>query len=60
MVSYLVGLLILALDIWAILNVIKSNTDTTMKIVWVLLILVLPVLGLIIWAIAGPRGNLKL
>lgn len=60
MVSYLVGLLILGLDIWAILNVIKSNTDTTMKIVWVLLILVLPVLGLIIWAIAGPRGNLKL
>lgn len=60
MVSYLVGLIVLALDIWAILNVIKSNTDTTMKIVWVLLILVLPVLGLIIWAIAGPRGNLKL
>ncbi|MES2818905.1 MAG: PLDc N-terminal domain-containing protein [Pseudomonadota bacterium] len=58
--SYLLGLIILALDIWAILNVIKSNTDTTMKIVWVLLILVLPVLGLIIWAIAGPRGNVRL
>lgn len=60
MVSYLVGLLVLGLDIWAILNVIKSNTDDTMKIVWALLILVLPILGLIIWAIAGPRGDLKL
>lgn len=25
-----------------------------------LLILLLPVLGLIIWAIAGPRGNVRL
>lgn len=31
-----------------------------MKILWVLLIALLPVLGLIIWAIAGPRGNVKL
>ena len=50
----LVGLIILALDIWAIINVLKSGVSTGMKIVWVLLILLLPVLGLIIWAIAGP------
>ncbi|AZD62255.1 hypothetical protein C4K18_4296 [Pseudomonas chlororaphis subsp. aurantiaca] len=31
-----------------------------MKILWVLLIILLPVLGLIIWAIAGPRGNVRL
>ncbi|MDQ0121523.1 succinate dehydrogenase/fumarate reductase cytochrome b subunit [Pseudomonas lini] len=55
----LVGLIILVLDIWAIINVLKSGTDTGMKIVWVLLILLLPVLGLIIWAIAGPRGNVR-
>lgn len=55
----LFGLIILALDIWAILNVLKSSIDTGMKIVWVLLILFLPVLGLIIWAVAGPRSNLK-
>jgi len=55
----LIGLIILALDIWAIINVLKSGTSTGMKIVWVLLILLLPVLGLIIWAIAGPRGNVR-
>ncbi|MET1078112.1 MAG: PLDc N-terminal domain-containing protein [Pseudomonas sp.] len=58
--SYLLGLIILALDIWAILNVIKSNAETVMKIVWILLILILPVLGLIIWAVAGPRGDVRL
>jgi len=55
----LVGLIILALDIWAILNVLKSGTTVGRKILWVLLILVLPVIGLIIWAIAGPRGNVR-
>ena len=56
----LVGLIILALDIWAIINVLKSNVGTGMKILWVLLIIFLPVLGLVIWAIAGPRGNVRI
>ena len=56
----LVGLIILALDIWAIINVLKSSAQTGIKILWILLILLLPVLGLIIWAIAGPRGNVRI
>ena len=56
----LVGLVILALDIWAIINVVKSSAETGIKILWVLLILFLPVLGLIVWALAGPRGNVRL
>ena len=56
----LVGLIILALDIWAIINVLKSGAEVGMKIIWVLLILLLPVLGLIIWAISGPRGNVRI
>ncbi|KJZ40927.1 PLDc N-terminal domain-containing protein [Pseudomonas sp. B21-040] len=55
----LVALIIFVLDIWAIINVFKSGATTGMKILWVLLIAFLPVLGLIIWAIAGPRGNVK-
>ena len=48
----LIGLIILALDIWAIINVFKSGASTGAKVLWILLILLLPVLGLIIWAIA--------
>jgi hypothetical protein len=39
----LVGLIILALDIWAIINVLKSGAETGMKVLWVLLIVLLPV-----------------
>ncbi|MBD1551983.1 PLDc N-terminal domain-containing protein [Pseudomonas typographi] len=56
----LVGLVILALDIWAIVNVLKSKAEIGMMVLWILLIVLLPVLGLIIWAIAGPRGNVRL
>ena len=55
----LIGLIILPLDIWAIINVLKSGAETGMKILWVLLNIFLPVLGLVIWAIAGPRGNVR-
>ncbi|ANF26979.1 MULTISPECIES: PLD nuclease N-terminal domain-containing protein [Pseudomonadaceae] len=51
------GLLILALDIWAIISVVRSDSSTGKKALWVLLIVILPVLGLIIWGIMGPRGN---
>lgn len=56
----LIGLVILALDIWAILNVIKSSAETGIKILWILLIVLLPVIGLIIWALMGPRGNVRI
>ncbi len=55
----LLTLVIFALDIWAIINVVKSHTDTLKKVLWVALIAFLPVLGLIIWALAGPRGNIR-
>ena len=51
----LIGLIILALDIWAIINVLKSNTGTGMKIIWVLLIIFLPVLGLMLKVTLGPN-----
>lgn len=56
----LVGLIILALDIWAILIVIKSSSEVGIKVLWILLIALLPVIGLVIWAIAGPRGNVRI
>ena len=54
-VGGLFGLLILAADIWAIIHIVGSDATTGWKVVWVLLILLLPLLGLIIWLFAGPR-----
>lgn len=52
---FLIGLVILALDIWAILQIFKSGADDTKKILWTILVLVAPFIGLVIWYLAGPR-----
>ncbi len=53
----LFGLLILIADLYAIYQVLTSSTSTAAKVVWTLAILILPVLGFIVWLIAGPRGK---
>ena len=56
-VNGLIGLLILAADIWAIVSVVQSAASTGKKVLWILLILILPVVGLILWFLLGPRGK---
>jgi hypothetical protein len=51
----IVGLLILAADVWAIINISQSSASTGRKVAWIVLVLVLPVAGLIIWYLLGPR-----
>lgn len=50
------GFIVLVLDIWAIISIIGSSASTGAKVLWTLLILLLPLLGFIIWLIAGPRS----
>ena len=51
----LLGLIILIADVWAIVKTVGSSASTGGKVFWIVLILILPVLGLIIWLVAGPR-----
>ena len=55
--SGLGGLLILALDIWAIVSIFGSGATTGSKVLWILLVLLLPIIGFIVWLVAGPKGG---
>jgi len=54
-VGGILGLLILIADVWAIVNIAQSGATTGKKVLWIVLVLVLPVLGLILWFLLGPR-----
>ncbi|WP_342076984.1 PLDc N-terminal domain-containing protein [Yoonia sp. SS1-5] len=54
------GIIILALNIWAIISILGSGASTGGKVLWTLLVLVLPVVGFIIWLVAGPRSRQSL
>ena len=56
-VGGLVGLIILVLDVWAIISTIQSGAGTGTKVLWVVIILLLPVLGLVLWFLFGPKGG---
>jgi thiol:disulfide interchange protein len=51
------GLLILAADIWAIINIAQSSASNEKKALWIVLVVVLPLVGLILWYFLGPRGG---
>jgi succinate dehydrogenase/fumarate reductase cytochrome b subunit len=53
--SGLWGLVVLIADVWAIVNILQSGADTGKKVLWTVVVVVLPVLGFILWYFLGPR-----
>ena len=51
------GLILLILNVWAIVSTLSSEASTGRKVLWTVLILVLPLLGLLIWIVAGPKSR---
>ncbi|HVN34874.1 MAG TPA: PLDc N-terminal domain-containing protein [Casimicrobiaceae bacterium] len=51
------GVLILAGDIWAIINIFQSSVSNEKKLLWTLVVVLLPLLGLILWFFLGPRDR---
>lgn len=48
-------LIILALNLWAIVVILRSRRRMLVRLAWIALVLLLPVLGFVIWLFAGPR-----
>jgi phospholipase D-like protein len=55
-VGGLFGLILLILDVFAIVKTIGSGASTGTKVLWVVVILLLPLLGLILWWLMGPKS----
>lgn len=53
----LIGLLIFIADVYAIVKIVESNASTLAKVLWILGVLLFPVVGLIVWFLAGPGGK---
>jgi len=55
--SWFGGLIVLALDIWALIAIFGSNATTGRKVLWTLLVVLMPVIGFILWLVFGPRAG---
>ena len=51
--SGILGLIVFVLDVIAIIDCIQRNMDTGKKILWCVLIILLPVIGLLLYFLLG-------
>ncbi len=51
----LLGLVVLVLDIVAIVDAVKSSMDTGKKALWIILVLILPVIGMVLYFLIGKK-----
>lgn len=51
------GLLVLIADVWAIVSVTQSGASTGNKVLWIVIIIVLPVIGFLLWLFLGPKSR---
>lgn len=55
-ISGLLGFIWLLIIIWAIVKTAKSPAGPVAKVLWILILLFLPLVGLIAWLLLGPKG----
>ena len=55
--EFIFGIVLLALDIWAIVNVLRSGASTGAKALWTIGIVIFPLIGFLVWLFAGPKGR---
>jgi len=53
----ILGVLILIGDIWALINILQSSVGNDKKLLWVVVVVLLPLIGLILWFFIGPRNR---
>ncbi len=53
----LIGLITLLLVIWAIVGTLQSGAEPVTKLLWVLIVLVLPIVGFVLWYLIGPGAK---
>ena len=53
----ILGILILIGDIWALISILQSSVGNDKKLLWVVVVVLLPVIGLILWFFMGPRNR---
>ena len=51
----ILGIIILILDIYEIIRIVQSGAEPLWKAIWIVIVLLLPVLGLILWFLFGPK-----
>ena len=56
-VNGFLGLVLFALVVYAIVKTLQSGASTGRKVLWIIIVLLLPFLGFLAWLLFGPKGK---
>jgi hypothetical protein len=56
-VNGFLGLVLFALVVYAIVKTLQSRASTGAKVLWIVIVLLLPFLGFLAWLLFGPKGK---
>lgn len=51
------AVIVLLLELWAISVVLRSTRGWETKGLWLVILIFVPLLGLLLWAVCGPKKN---
>lgn len=54
-VGGILGFILLVCVIYAIVKTVQSGASTGTKVIWIVVLLLLPFLGFILWFLFGPK-----
>lgn len=57
MVYDIIGIITLLLVIWALIGILQSSASPVEKLIWVIIILVIPLIGFLLWYLIGPGSK---
>lgn len=52
----LIGILVLVLDVIALVNIISSSMSGVGKLLWILIVLLLPLVGMLLYFAVGQKA----
>lgn len=50
----LIGIITLLLTIWALIGILTSGVQPLEKLIWVLVVIIMPIVGFVLWYLIGP------
>ena len=53
----LLGLIWLVIVVWAIVRTAQARVGLVVRVLWILILLVFPVIGFLFWLFLGPKGK---
>jgi Phospholipase_D-nuclease N-terminal len=51
------GIIVLIADVWAIISISQSGATTGRRVLWIVIVILLPVIGFLLWLLAGPKSR---